>query len=120
MIKYNKKEETFIIIDRNRTMIYDSRVGFLELKALSLKDELENSKINKNIDFKKPLMNSATDRNTINKDNYIIYLTEIFTSRGIKIQNDVLTKEKLNANAVKYGGSITMGIGVLLYMQDSL
>ena len=29
MIKYNKKEETFIIIDRNRTMIYDSRVGFL-------------------------------------------------------------------------------------------
>ena len=25
MIKYNKKEETFIIIDRNRTKIYDSR-----------------------------------------------------------------------------------------------
>ena len=41
MIKYNKKEEIFIIIDRNRTMIYDSRIGLLDLKALSLKDELE-------------------------------------------------------------------------------
>ena len=34
MIKYNKKEETFIIIDRNRTMIYDSRIGFLGLKLI--------------------------------------------------------------------------------------
>ena len=38
LIKYNKKEKTFIIIDRNRTMIYDSIIGFLDLKALSLKD----------------------------------------------------------------------------------
>ena len=29
IIKYNKKENTFIIINSNRTMIYDSRVGFL-------------------------------------------------------------------------------------------
>ena len=29
-------------------MIYDSRVGFLDLKALSLKDELEREDINKN------------------------------------------------------------------------
>ena len=35
IIKYNKKEKTFIIIDRIRTMIYDSRVGFLDLNALS-------------------------------------------------------------------------------------
>ena len=39
LIKYNQKEETFIIIDRNRTMIYDSRVNFLDFKALSLKDK---------------------------------------------------------------------------------
>ena len=39
IIKNNRKENTFIIIDKNRTMIYDSRVGFLDLKALSLKDE---------------------------------------------------------------------------------
>ena len=38
IIKYNRKENTVIIIDMNRTMIYDSRVGFLDLKALSLKD----------------------------------------------------------------------------------
>ena len=35
MIKYNKKDKTSIIIDRSRTIIYDSRVGFLDLKALS-------------------------------------------------------------------------------------
>ena len=40
IIKYNMKENTFIIIDKNRTMIYDSRVGFLDLKALRLKDKL--------------------------------------------------------------------------------
>ena len=33
IIKYNKKEETFIITDRHRIMIYDSRVGLLNLKT---------------------------------------------------------------------------------------
>ena len=41
IIKYNKKEKNFIIVDTNRTMIYASRFGFLDLKALSLKDDLE-------------------------------------------------------------------------------
>ena len=95
MIKYIKKEETFIIIGRNRTKIYDSRVGFLDLKALRLKDELENSEINKIIDYNKPLMNSATDRNFTNKDKCIFYFNKLLTSRGIKIQNDVLTKKIL-------------------------
>ena len=36
IIKNNMKDNTIIIIiDKNRTMIYDSRVGFLDLKALS-------------------------------------------------------------------------------------
>ena len=35
IIKYMKKENTFIIININRTMIYDSRVGFLDLNALT-------------------------------------------------------------------------------------
>ena len=52
-------------------MIYDSRVGFLDLKALSLKDDLEREDINKLIAYKKPLMINATDRNVINHDNYI-------------------------------------------------
>ena len=34
IIKYNKKKKTFIIIISNRTMIYDSRVGFLIYKLL--------------------------------------------------------------------------------------
>ena len=69
IIKYNKKENTFIIISSNRTMIYDSRVGFLDLKALSLKDDLEREDINKLIANMKPLMINATDRNVINHDN---------------------------------------------------
>ena len=104
LIEYNKKEETFNIIDGNRTVTYDSRVVFLDLKALSLKDELDSNEINKIIDYIKSLMNSATDRNTINKDNYIFYFNKLLPSRGIKVQNDVLTKEKLIANVVKYGG----------------
>ena len=69
IIKYNKKENTFIVINSNRT-IYDSRVGVLDLKALSLKDELEREDINKIIAYMKPLMINATDRNTIHHDNY--------------------------------------------------
>ena len=76
-------------------MLYDSRVGFLDLKALSLKYELESNEINKIIDYIKPLMNSARDINTINKDNYIFYFNNLLTSRCIKIQNDVLTKKSL-------------------------
>ena len=56
IIKYYKKENTYIIITGNRTMIYDSRVGFLDLKALSLKDELEREDINKIIATKEMIM----------------------------------------------------------------
>ena len=35
-------------------MIYDSRVGFLDLKALSFKDHLEKDDKNKFIDYLKP------------------------------------------------------------------
>ena len=93
MIKHNVKEDTFIIIDRNRTMIYDSRIGFLDLKALSLNDKLESDEINKLIAYIKPLLIIASDRNSIDTDNYQFYFNKLLTSRGIKIQNDVLTKE---------------------------
>ena len=74
IIKYNKKENTFIIINNNRTIIYDSRVGLLHLKALSLKDELEREDIKKLIAYMKPLMINATDRNTLNHDNFSFIL----------------------------------------------
>ena len=84
-------------------MIHDSRVGFLDLKVFSREDELESTELNKIIDDSKPLVNSATDRNTINKDNYVFYFNKLLTSRG-KIQNDVLTNDKLIADMFKYGG----------------
>ena len=59
IIKYNKKENTFIVFNSNRTMIHDSRVGFLDFKALSLKDELEREDVNKLIAYMKPLMINA-------------------------------------------------------------
>ena len=101
IIKYNRKEKTFIIIDKNRTMIYDSRVGFLDSKALSLKDNLESEDKNKLIAYMKPLMIYATDRNTINHDNYQFYFNKLLTLKGIKIQNDVLTQEKIKANGFR-------------------
>ena len=92
IIKYNRKENSFIIIDKNRTTIYDSSVGFLDLKALSLKDKLESEDKNKLIAYMKPLMINATDRNTINHDNYQFYFNKLLTLKGNKIQNDVLKK----------------------------
>ena len=43
-------------------------------------------------------MNNATDRKTININKYQLYFNKFLTSRGIKIQNDVLTKETVKAN----------------------
>ena len=117
IIKYNKKENTFIIINSNRTMIYDSRVGFLDLKALSLKDELGREDINKLIAYMKPLMINATDRNTISHDNYQFYFNKHLTLKGIKIQNDVLTQEVVKANGLRLFSTI-LGIissGLMIY-----
>ena len=117
IIKYNKKENTFIIINSNRTMIYDSRVGFLDLKALSLKDELGREDINKLIAYMKPLMINATDRNTISHDNYQFYFYKRLTLKGIKIQNDVLTQEVVKANGLRSFSTI-LGIissGLMIY-----
>ena len=118
-IKYNKKENTFII-NTNRTMIYDSRVSFLDLKALSLKVELEREDINKLIAYMKPLMINATDRNTINHDNYQFYFNKLLTLNNIKIQNDVLTKGMVKAKGLKQlsnlGGIIGLGLVITSYI----
>ena len=104
IIKYNKKEKPFIVIDRNRTMMYDSRVGFLDLKALSLKDKIESDEIYKLIAYMKSLMISGTDRNTISTDNnqfYFKILQQFLESKSIKIQNDVSTKEMVKDDGLK-------------------
>ena len=111
IIKYNSKENTFIIIDKNRKMIYDSRVGFLDVKALSLKDELEREDINKIIPYMKPLMINATDRNTINHDSYQLHFNKLLTLNNIKIQNDVSTKETVKAKCLRIVSTISGIIG---------
>ena len=116
IIKYNKKENTFITISSNRTMIYDSRVGFLDLKALSLKDDLEREDINKLIAYMKPLMINATDRNVINHDNYQVYFNKLPTLINIKIQNDVLTKEMIKGKGMKILSNIGGIIGTGLFI----
>ena len=116
IIKYNKKENSFIIISSNRTMIYDSRVGFLDLKALSLKDDLEREDINKLIEYMKPLMINATDRNVINHDNYQFYFNKLLTLNNIKIQNDVLTKEMIMGKGMKILSNIGGIVGAGLFI----
>ena len=82
-------------------MIYDSRVGFIDLKALSLKDELEREDINKLIAYMKPLMINATDRKVINHDNYVFYFNKVLKLNNIEIQNDVLTEEMVTGKGIK-------------------
>ena len=62
----------------------------------------------------KPLMINATDRNTINTDNYQFYFNKL-TSKGIKIQNDV--KEKVKANGLSLVSSVCgiMGTCFMIY-----
>ena len=49
----------------------------------------------------KPLMINATDRITINTDNYQFYFNKLLTSKSIKIQIDVLTQETVKASDIK-------------------
>ena len=97
-------------------MIYDSRVGFVDLKALSLKDDLERKDINKLIAYMKPLMINATDRNVINHDNYQFYFNKLLTLNNIKIQNDVLTKEMIIGKGMKIYGIIGTGLIIFSYI----
>ena len=123
-IKYNRKENTFIIIDKNRTMIYESRVGSIDLKALSLKDEIEREDINKLIAYMKPLMINATDRNVINHHNYIFYFNKLRKLNNFKIQNDVLTQEMVTRKGIKtlsnIGGIISSVLFITSYIYPDM
>ena len=124
IIKYNWKENTLIIFDKNRTVIYDSRFGFRDLKDLSLKDKLEREDINKLIASMKPLMINATDRNVINHDNYIFYFNKLLKLNNIKIQNDVLTQEMVTGKDIKklstIGGIISSGLFIVSYIYPDM
>ena len=118
IIKYNRKENTFIVIDKNITMIYDSRVDFLDLKALSLNEKLESEDKNKLIAYIKPLMINATDRNTINLDNYQFYFNKLLILKGINLQNDVLTQERVKADGFRLASTILGIIGTCLMIYN--
>ena len=83
----------------------------LNLKALSSKDKLESEDKNILIAYMKPLMINATDRNTINHDNYQFYFNKLLTLKGIKLQNDVLTQEMFKADGFRLGSAILGIIG---------
>ena len=98
-------------------MIYDLRIDFLDLKALSLKDKLESEDKNKLIAYMKPLMINATDRNTDNHNNYQFYFKKFLSFKGIKVQNDVLTQEKIKTDGFRLISTI-LGIispGFMMY-----
>ena len=124
IIKYNKNENTFIFINSNKTMIYDSRVGFLDFKALSLKDDLGREDINKLIAYMKPLMINATDRNIINYENFQFYFNKLLKLNNIEIQNDLLTKEMIMGKGIKslstIGGIISSGLIIFSYIYPNV
>ena len=72
----------------------------------------------------KPLMINATDRNTINHDNYQFYFNKLLTLKNIKIQNDVLTKEMIMGKGIKslstIGGIISSGLIIFSYIYPDI
>ena len=54
----------------------------------------------------KTLMINATDRNTMNHDNYQFYFNKLPTLKGVKTQNDVLTQEMVKADSFKLASTI--------------
>ena len=105
-------------------MLYDSRVGFLDLKALCLKDKQEREDINKFLAYVKPLMINATDRKVINHDNYIFYFNKLLKLNDNKIQNDVLTQEMVTGKGIKnlstIGGIIGSGLFIISYVYPDM
>ena len=79
IIKNNKKKNTFIMIDNNRTIKYDSKDDFLYLKALTIKGHLSSEEIDKVIAYMRPLMINPADRNIFNPDNYKFYFNKLLT-----------------------------------------
>ena len=65
----------------------------------------------------KPLMINATDRNTINHDNYQFYFNKLLTLNGIKIQNHVLTEDLVKANFLQQLSTIggIAGWGLIIF-----
>ena len=59
----------------------------------------------------KPLMINATDRNTINHDDYQFYFNKLLTLKGIKIQNDGLTQEMVKSDGFRLASTILGIIG---------
>ena len=43
------------------------------------------------------------DRNIFCRDNFKFYFKKLLVSRGIKVQDDVLTKEQINAKCMRWG-----------------
>ena len=68
----------------------------------------------------KPLIINPTDIYIISPDNYEFYFNKLLASKGIEIQNDVLTKEVVKANCFKLAsivsGFISAAITIYKYM----
>ena len=56
----------------------------------------------------------------VNSDNYQFYFNKLLTLNNIKIQNDVLTKEKIVADWSKYAGGISGGLSALFMIYSCI
>ena len=67
-------------------MLYDSRIGVMDLKVLSLKDELDSKEIDKLIAYMKLLMKKPSDGNTFNADNYQFFFKNFLLQEILKLR----------------------------------
>ena len=63
-------------------------------------------------------MTSFTDRNTIVTDKYQFYFNKLLTSKVIDIQKDVLTKELVRTNFIKYARYTALATGFILWIHE--
>ena len=115
-IKFNKTNGTFFNIDRDRTLVYDSKFGSIDWKSLSLEDELLNEDKDKTTSYMNLLMTGPADSNAININNFMFHFNEL-EFREIEAQNDVWQKI-VKAQGIRMSSCIFIFISSAIMMYN--
>ena len=78
------RDKFFIIIDRHKTLGYDSKVGSKVLKSLSLKSALTKKDTDSLISYMRLTMIDPMDRKIIGKDNLRFYSIKLLAFKRIE------------------------------------
>ena len=73
IFKFDKSHYFFIIIDRDKSLVYGSKIGSIYIVAFSLRDGLQNEEIKNLIEYLKLRMEDSVGRNIVCTDNYMCH-----------------------------------------------